>query len=361
MSFNINIEKIKKEKKGIDILADIFFHAVFGEKISFENLERIKWFGIYAQDEKQDFFQIKIPLNMGELNLAQLETLCQISKNYSDNFINLEFEQKILFKNIKLHNIPNIFNELHKVRLNTAFESGHTVRRVLTCPVNGVDKTQLFDVDDLANKFNKFFITNENFSNLPNKLQFAISGYEEGCNTQITPDISFNATKNSKDKIVFAVNILDKTIGFISKSQVLNTAKSIVNIYKDFGERENLDKNSFESFINSWGLDRFYDTLNASINYKMKKSFFYQKNLIPRKPRIGISPSKVEEENYIACKLEKSSFESSTFESLYFILKKYNASKIKITHKSNIIILDAPYKNTDSLAKELQKIGFNAF
>ena len=35
MSQNINIEKIKKDKKGIDILADIYLHAVFSEKLSF--------------------------------------------------------------------------------------------------------------------------------------------------------------------------------------------------------------------------------------------------------------------------------------------------------------------------------------
>ena len=163
MSNKLDIEKIKKEKKGIDILADIYLHAVFSEKLSPENLERIKLYGIYAQDEKQDFFQIKIPLNMGQLNLEQIKIISQIAKDYSDDFINLSSEQKILLKNIKLHNIPNIFNLLQSSDLNTSFEAGHTVRRVLTCPINGIDETQLFDVSDLANRLNKTFIANEDF------------------------------------------------------------------------------------------------------------------------------------------------------------------------------------------------------
>ena len=73
---------------------------VFSEKLSPENLERIKLYGIYAQDDKQEFFQIKIPLNMGQLNLEQIKIISQIAKDYSDDFINLSSEQRILLKNI---------------------------------------------------------------------------------------------------------------------------------------------------------------------------------------------------------------------------------------------------------------------
>jgi sulfite reductase beta subunit-like hemoprotein len=71
MSQNLNIEKIKKEKKTIDILTDIYFYAIFGELIPLEDLERFNWYGIYAQDEKQEFFELRIPLFLGELNLIQ--------------------------------------------------------------------------------------------------------------------------------------------------------------------------------------------------------------------------------------------------------------------------------------------------
>jgi hypothetical protein len=37
MSQNLNIEKIKKEKKTIDILTDIYFYAIFGELIPSED------------------------------------------------------------------------------------------------------------------------------------------------------------------------------------------------------------------------------------------------------------------------------------------------------------------------------------
>ena len=357
----LNIEQIKKEKSGIDVLADIYIYSIFGEKITPSDLERFKWYGLYAQDEKQEFFELKIPLEMGELNLVQIETLSQISKNYANNSLNLLSSQKIELRNLKLHNLPNIFNMLHNVGLNTEFEAGHTVRRVLTCPVNGIDETQLFDVTDLANRLNKTFIGNKKFDNLPNKLQMAISGYEEGCDVQFTPDVSFNATKDLKEKIVFAVKIMDRTIGYVTPPQVLNTAKSIARIYKDYGDRENPQNNSFGALVNSWGYDKFYDILNASINYKIEKNIFIKNNPSPRKPRMGINSSKIENESYIGCRFNLSTMKGSTFDSLHQLLKKHEVSKIKITHKANIIILDAPSKNAHTLAKELEQIGFNPF
>lgn len=358
---NLNIEQIKKEKSGLDVLADIYIYSIFGERITPSDLERFKWYGIYAQDEKQEFFELKIPLNMGELNLEQIKTLSKITKNYANDSFSLSSNQKIEFKNLKLHNLPDIFNMLNDVELNTFFESGHNVRRVLTCPVNGIDETQLFDVSELANKLNKTFIGNKDFYNLPNKLQIAISGYEEGCDVKSIPDVSFNATQDSKNKIIFAVKILDKTIGYITATQVLNTAKSIANIYKDYGDRENPEKNSFEYFVNNLGFHKFYDILNASVNYKIEKNISTKYTSVPRKPRMGINDSKIEGESYIGCRFKSNEIKSSTLDSLHLLLVKYEASKIKITHKANIIILDAPSKNAINLAKELEEIGCNPF
>ena len=123
-------------------------------------------------------------------------------------------------------------------------------------------------------------------------------------------------------------------------------------------EMENLP---FEALVNNWGYDKFYDIVNASINYKIEKNIFIKNNPIPRKPRMGINTSKIKNESYIGCRFNATTLESSTFDSLHQLLTKHEASKIKITHKANIIILDAPSKNANSLAKELEQIGFNPF
>lgn len=94
MSININIEKLKKDITSEDILASLFYYAVFGEKISENDLERFKWHGIYAKDEKQTSFSLKIPLNLGELNLEQLESILDILETFSLLKISLKMVKK---------------------------------------------------------------------------------------------------------------------------------------------------------------------------------------------------------------------------------------------------------------------------
>ena len=97
--FECSLAQLYKEKDGMDVLADIFFYAVFGEFVSPEDLERFKWYGIYAQDEKQKHFILRVPLSMGELNLNQIKILSFISKEFSDNSLLFLDEQKVEFRN----------------------------------------------------------------------------------------------------------------------------------------------------------------------------------------------------------------------------------------------------------------------
>ena len=357
MSANLDIEKIKSSKSSSDIIADIFYYCVTGEKINSDDLERFTWHGIYAKDEQQSAFCIKIPLSLGELNIEQLKGFEELLIEF--NIENLSFKegQKIIIDNLDIYNLPKIFNKLKNLGLSSFFESGHTIKKVITCPVNGLDRTQIFDVEELAKKINDTFIGNKNFFNLPNSLQFAISGYREGCDAGFTPDISFNAIKDSNDKVLFELKILQTSIGQIRASQIVATAKAIANIYKDFGQRENINSSNFESFIEDFELANFTNLLSSMLDFKIQNSIIINTNIEPKKPRMGINLSKVDGFSYIGFKSKSAELSQKELNIFIKNLEENGASKIKITHKSNIIILDVPSKNSDILVSNLENIG----
>ena len=82
MSININIEKLKKDITSEDILASLFYYAVFGEKISQNDLERFKWHGIYAKDEKQTSFSLKIPDSSNTFSAASSKAAEYFSRSF---------------------------------------------------------------------------------------------------------------------------------------------------------------------------------------------------------------------------------------------------------------------------------------
>jgi sulfite reductase beta subunit-like hemoprotein len=357
----LNIEEIKRQKDGLDVLGDIYIHAVLGEKIPSEDLHRLQWYGIYASDENQNSFELKIPLNMGELSLKQLKVLTKISQEFANNSLTFSNEQKVELKDIKIYNFPKIFNLLKEVDLTTFFEAGHTVRRVITCPLNGIDNEQLIDVSSFVEQLDNTFIGNKKYSNMPNKLQFSISGYEQGCELSFTPDVSFNASTDSKNKIIFLIKLCGEDFGYVYPSQLVLTAKAIAKIYRDFGNREDINNSSFEAFLEDWGIVKFYDLLNSSLPFNVKNSSQNNNVCFIKKPRMGIHQSAIEGQSYIGCLLNNHSQKSETISKFTQVLEKYNASKIKITHKGNIIVLDAPSQNANEFALELEKINFNPF
>lgn len=360
-NLTLNIEHIKKEKDGLDVLSDIYIYAVLGERVSAKDLIRFQWYGIYQHEDNLDYYKIVIPLQLGELNVEQLKTLALISEEYAKNSLDINHGQRIEFKYLKMHNLPHIFNLLHNVNLSTIFESGHTIRNVITCPLNTVDCKQLIDVSSIANKINETFIGNKKFSNLPNKLQIALSGCKEGCVLDETPDIIFNANSYKNNKVLFSVKIIDEHIGYITSSQILQTTRAIANIYKDYGNRTDIHKSTFSSLIKTWGISEFTNILESSINFSMKKIILEEDSSITKGEHFGINESVIEGESYVGFKVPTLNLKASDFSSLAKILEKHEASRIKLTNQGNIIILDAPTTKAKDLASDLQKVSFNPF
>ncbi|MGM0520133.1 MAG: sulfite reductase [Campylobacterota bacterium] len=353
----MDIEKIKKEKDGLDVISDIYIYAVLGEKPKEEDLVRFTWYGIHKQDNSE-LFTLKIPFNLGEITLKQAIVLSTISKEFSNNKLTITKSQKVELNDIKIGSFPHIFKLLHDVGVNTISESGHNVRNIITCPVNGIDETQIMDVSDLATKLNETFRGNKNFSNLPNSLKIAISGYTQGCSLEFTPDVSFNAYKNKKGKVVFSLRVIGEHLGFVTPSQVVPTARAIAKTYKEFGSRDNFEDSLFSWFVGSWGFSEFFDVLDSTVTFKIKDEDIDDEFSLGKQPRLGINNSKIKDESYIGFKVKDKRVDVKLFDAVLNLLDKYEASKLKITHKGNLIILDAKTKTAHKLALELEKLDF---
>jgi sulfite reductase beta subunit-like hemoprotein len=358
-NININIEDIKTKKDGLEVLADLYIYAVLGEKISQEDIQRLKWYGVYPQED--GLFKIKIPLSLGQLDVKQLKALANISKEYCNNSLVLSNRQKIELINVNVQNIPVIFNLLHEVSLDTIFEAGHNVRNVITCPINSSSNPQVAPVSEFVEKLNKAFIGNKNFSNLPNKLQFAISGWAQGCLATDIAEVNFDAFRNDKNKLQFSIKVLKKHLGFISPSQIEATAKAIAKIYREYGNRDDIEKNSFADLVNSLGYMRFFDLLQSMLNFKIKIMPLQVEEEKTRSEPFGITESIQNGKSYIGCKVKEKDIGSKKVEVLASLLEKYDVNKIKVTNKGHLIILDAPTLHADILVKELSNLDFNPY
>ncbi|RXJ84585.1 sulfite reductase [Arcobacter sp. CECT 8985] len=355
------IERIKKEKSSLDILADIYMYAVLGENISNDDLLRFQWYGLTLQKEDNSnlLFTLKIKIVNAKLTIEQIEILLKISKEFADNSFRFVTRQNIEFDNIKIYDIPAIFNLLNKVNLHSIFASGHVPTNIMCCPINGYNKDQVVDVSDIVLKLNDDFEGNKNFSNLPNELKIMVDGC--GCVGQNCDDndLFFKAIKSSNGKIQFKVNISGvkqlETIGYIAPSQVIPLAKAVAKIYRDFGYRGKKKQSKLAYLVDDWGIDEFIHIIQSELAFRIKDTYDFIDTKKDFENYNGIFESNKKDFSFLGFELKDKNINSNGLENLYILLKKYNATEIKITPKENIIILDVPSNNAISLEKELKK------
>lgn len=370
------VERIKKEKSGLDVLKDIYLYAVLGEAINPEDIDRFKWYGLYtqnknlqAEDDETLYFMLRVKLEHGAMNLEQMRTVAGISKEFARNTADFTTRQDIQFHYITVRDLPEIFRRLQSVGLSTTFAAGDVPRNVATCPVSGIEHDEICDVTELVTKVNDYLRANKNLANLPRKYKIGISGCNKHCIGHEIQDLSFTAIKNEKGKVLFDVSVggglgsnkrIATHIGYVTPSQVLPTVKAVSTIYRDHGLRENRRKARLGHLVEAWGIEKFKEELHEKVKFKLKEEEEQEYTPYAQREHFGIHESKVKAQSYIGCAINGGHIGAQGLEGLANVLEKHGATTIKATATQNFVVADAPTVNANALADELGTIGVDA-
>ena len=92
--------------------------------------------------------RIKIP--GGCLSADQLELLCELAEEYSDQILHVTTRQDIQLHYVHLDDTPDLMRRLAAVGITTREACGNSVRNVTACHLAGVCSTEVFDVGPYA-------------------------------------------------------------------------------------------------------------------------------------------------------------------------------------------------------------------
>jgi sulfite reductase (ferredoxin) len=369
------VERIKKEKDGLEVINDIYVYAVMGNKVDPEDIDRFKWYGLYSQnknlqdkDDETLYFMLRVKVNQGELNTQQLEVIESISNEFARGNAAITTRQDIQFHFIQVRDLPEIFKRLDSVGLSTLFAAGDVPRNAVSCPVNGIDHDQIYDTRPIVKKVNELLTGNKNFSNLPRKFKVGISGCNKHCINHEIQDISFNAIKISATKVLFDVNVggglasnkrIATHLGYVTASQILNVIKAVVKIFRDHGDRSSRTKARVGHIVEKWGIEKFLRVLHEELNFTLKEPKILEYTPYTQREHFGIHESTIKSKSYIGCAISGGRIGASGIHNLLKIMKKYKATTIKLTTTQNLIILDVPTIEAQKMANELSNVGID--
>lgn len=370
------VERIKKEKSGLDVLQDIKEYALGKKELDPEDIDRFKWYGLYtqnknlqAEDDETLYFMLRIKLVLGSINIEQLRALAGISKEFARDTANLTTRQAVQFHFIQVRDLPEIFDRLKSVGLSSIYAAGDVPRNITTCPVSGVDKSEIYDVSGLALELNRYLDGNKELVNLPRKFKVGISACSKHCIGHEIQDLSFTAVKSANGEVLFDVNVggglasnkqFALHLGFVKDTQILDVLKAVSIIYRDEGLRESRRKARLGHLINKWGLEKFKQELEKSLGFSFIGGEEQEYTPYSKREHFGIHTSKQEGKSYIGCAVNGGYIGSEGLASIAQILQKHGATTIRATTTQNFVVLDAPNEKAEDLAKDLLNINIDA-
>ena len=235
--------------------------------------------GIYGIRGVADQHMVRVKIQFGKLDAAQVETLADIAERFTPNGkVHLTTRQDVQFHYVRRRDLPAVLTLLAESGLTTREACGNTVRNVTACPLSGISSTEVFDVRPYAEAVSLYFLRNPLNQNLPRKFKIAFEGCAE--DHARTPIHDFGAVaamrgSNGSSERGFRIylggglgaqpasaHLLEE---FTPEHLLIATAEAVLRVFDRLGERREDRSHRMRArlkfLIREWGWEKFRDAV----------------------------------------------------------------------------------------------------
>ncbi|HLI11863.1 MAG TPA: nitrite/sulfite reductase [Alphaproteobacteria bacterium] len=220
--------------------------------------------GVYLQLHS---YMLRVAIPYGVLSVRQLRMLAHIARRYDKGYGHFTTRQNIQYHWVKLAEVPDILAELATVEMHAIQTSGNSFRNVTADQYAGVAADEIEDPRIYAEIIRQWATLHPEFSFLPRKFKFAITGAARDRAAVKTHDIGLFIRRNEAGEIGFEVVVgggqgrtpmLAKTVRrFLPERHLLSYLEAILRIYNEFGRRDNLFKARIKILVHELGIETF--------------------------------------------------------------------------------------------------------
>lgn len=231
----------------------------------------LKCFGLFDKGEGEFMIRIRIPA--GRLSNEQALRVGSISKEFGNDYIDITTRQQLELRYIKFENLHTVLTRLDAVGITT-FQTGvDNFRNIVTSACDGLSQDSLIECMPIIEKLQSIFLYKEEWVGvLPRKFNTAILGSQTNDCNIFGHDCCFIAAKKDEE---LGFNIyLGGRVGmqaqdcglFVKPEDVKEVFLAIISLFKEFGFRDNRNKNRLHFLIEAVGMDTFKEAIIQTTN-----------------------------------------------------------------------------------------------
>ena len=266
--------------------------------------------GAYGTRMTDDYSMVRIKLPAGEVYPDQLRRLAQLSEAYSIGSAHISTRENIQLHWVILEDVSEIIRSLANVGLTSREACGNTIRNVMSSPLSGVCKDEVFDATPYALATAQFLLRNPLCQNLPRKFKFNFTCCEKHgmirmVDVGLLPQIKEIDGKEQRGFKIFIGGGLGNRsfVGhqleeFTFQEDLLYTSIAVIRLFDRLGDRKNLARNRLRYLVNDMGWEKFKNlVLKERAVVKATQSVVVNLDINNSKSKEIRSPIRISEEH----------------------------------------------------------------
>ncbi|MBB3044315.1 nitrite/sulfite reductase [Nocardioides soli] len=346
---------------------------------------RFRWMGLYTQrrpgidggktavlgEEQLDdrYFMMRVRSDGKLLSADALRTLGGISTDFARDTADITDRQNIQYHWIDIVDVPEIWDRLAAVGLDTLEACGDCPRGFLGSPVAGVAKDELIDGTPALEEIRRRYIGNPDYANLPRKFKTSISGHPSLDGAPEINDVSFVGTVHPELGPGFDLWVggglstnpmLAQRMGvWIPVDEVADAWEGVIGIFRDYGYRRLRSRARLKFLVADWGVEKFREVLENEYLGKRLVSSPSPEYATRNGDHIGVHEQK-DGNFYIGATPTVGRINGAALTELGNLVERYGAAGARFTAYQKVVVLGVAPDRVDALVADLDAIGFSA-
>ena len=379
-------ERTKKDDNGLNVRArveNIYAHRGFASIDPADLRGRLRWWGLYTQRKPgidggrtavlepheldDEYFMLRIRVDGGQLDLAQLRAIADVSTKYGRDTADITDRQNIQLHWVRIEDVPAIWREVEAVGLSTTEACGDTPRVVLGSPVAGISEDEVLDGTPAITEIVEKYIGDPSLSNLPRKFKSVISWlpdvpYEAN-------DISFIGVEHPEHGPGFDLWVggglstnpmLAQRLGvWVPLAEVAEVWLGVCRLFRDYGYRRLRNRARIKFLVADWGVAKFRQILEDE--FVGRKLVDGPAPKLPEHPidHIGVHRQR-DGKFYVGAAAVAGRVSGTVLAQVADIAEAHGSGRVRLTPYQKLLVLDVAEEQVESLIAALDAIGLQA-
>lgn len=367
-----DVERIKKEKDGLDVIDDIRRYAREGfAAITPDDFVRFRWYGVYQQKPNVGHFMLRVRVPGGDLTARQVQVVGEITEQYANGIVDITTRQNFQFHWLTIESLPDVLDRLDAVGIHTAGACGDITRNIVGCPVAGIDPEEVFDAQPYLRAVDEFFYLNKEFSDLPRKYKMSVAGCAAHCAQPEINDVGATGVRRTRlsgeTEHGFHVRVggglstspyFAKLLNmFVPPERLVDVCRAITEIFRDEGYRQNRKRARMKFLVADWGIERFEAEVRKRLDWTPEPAVEWPEPKNNYRDHVGVHAQRQSGLYWVGAAVLSGRLRGTQLIDAAVLANEYGSGALRTTNQQNLIFPDIPEKNLGALLERLDGIG----